>query len=180
VSQEILERCDASGRRLGPVPRDVCHGDPSCIHMTVHLHVFDGVRGLLLQKRSPAKDLYPGRWDTAVGGHVHAGETVWAALLREAREELDVDASPARLLYAYLHANEHESEYVSTFGMVRQGPFLFGAAEIDEVKFLAAPEITALFGSGELTPNFEDEFTRLVSSGAFPDGGGAGDPAPRA
>jgi isopentenyldiphosphate isomerase len=72
---EMLERCDAAGRPLGPVRRQSCHGDPSIIHLVVHLHLFDGAGGLFLQKRSSRKDLYPGRWDTAVGGHVHAGES---------------------------------------------------------------------------------------------------------
>jgi isopentenyldiphosphate isomerase len=31
---------------------------------------------LYLQKRSETKDIQPGKWDTAVGGHVDYGETI--------------------------------------------------------------------------------------------------------
>jgi isopentenyldiphosphate isomerase len=167
VSSELLERCDASGCPLGPVPREICHGNPAMIHMVVHLHVFDEQARLLLQKRSAAKELYPGRWDTAVGGHVGAGEGVLAALLREAREELDLDAAAAKLLYTYLHANAHESEYVHTFVLTSSGPFRPHPEEIDEVRSFSVAEMEAMLGRGTLTPNFEDELARLAASGAF-------------
>ena len=41
------------------------------------------------------KDIQPGKWDTAVGGHVDYGESVEDALFRETREELGItDFSP--------------------------------------------------------------------------------------
>lgn len=150
---------------MGPVPRSACHGDPRIIHLVVHLHIFDGSGGLFLQKRSASKDLYPGRWDTAVGGHVHAGEGPREALLREALEELGVDASGAEPLYCYLHRNEHESEYVHTFGLRFPGPFRPDPEEVEEGKFFAAESIRALLGGGSLTPNFEDEYSRLIKHG---------------
>jgi len=42
---------------------------------------------LLLVRRGPDKDWYPGRWDI-VGGHVEKGESVEAALVRECVEEV--------------------------------------------------------------------------------------------
>jgi len=42
---------------------------------------------VLLVKRSPHKAYYPNQWDL-VGGHVEPGESVEAALVREAQEEV--------------------------------------------------------------------------------------------
>ncbi len=36
-------------------------------HLVVHLS---------MQKRALSKDMHPGSWDTSVGGHVMAGESV--------------------------------------------------------------------------------------------------------
>lgn len=169
-AEEILERCDPKGRPLGPVSRAQCHGDPSLIHLTVHLHVFDGAGRLYLQRRSRTKDLYPGCWDTAVGGHVQAGESVRQALMREAREELGIDASIARPMYEYLHTNHHESEYVHTWGMVWAGPLALDPVEIDEGRFHTRSEIEGHLADGTFTPNFEDEYRRLDGQTALPGG----------
>ncbi len=170
MPSELLARCDAQGRPMGSVPRELCHGNPALIHLTVHLHVTDGRGRLYLQKRSASKDLYPGRWDTAVGGHVGAGEEPRAALLREAREELDIDAQAARALYRYLHSNSHESEYVHTFGLRLAGPFRHDPEEVEEGGFFSRAQIEAWIGTGTLTPNFEDEYARLGASGFFDSG----------
>jgi isopentenyldiphosphate isomerase len=179
VGSELLERCDERGTPLGPVERERCHGNPELVHMTVHLHVMDGRGGLYLQKRSRLKDLYPGKWDTAVGGHVAAGEDAWSALVREAGEELGIDARGAVALYSYLHSNAHESEYVRTFGMRLAGPFRLDPREIDEGRFFSRAEVDARLGTGLFTPNFEDEWKRLRASGFLDaEGGGEAVPAP--
>jgi isopentenyldiphosphate isomerase len=41
----------------------------------VHLHVFNSRGELYLQKRPEWKDIQPGKWDTAVGGHIDLGES---------------------------------------------------------------------------------------------------------
>ena len=170
---EILQSCDLQGRPLGPVSRELCHGDPAIVHLVVHLHVFDPEGRLLLQRRSAHKDLYPGRWDTAVGGHVAAGESVRQALKREALEELGLDATAAKPVHDYLHRNEHESEYVHAFRMLSSGPFLANPEEIDEVQFFPGVRIETLLGSSLFTPNFEAEYALLRASGVFghPDSG---------
>ena len=93
---EMFQLVDRNGRPTGQASRQECHGNPRLIHLVVHLHVFDPAGRLYLQKRSMRKDTNPGLWDTSVGGHVSAGEMVEDALVREAREELDIDARVPR------------------------------------------------------------------------------------
>lgn len=45
---------------------------------------------VLLCRRSPDRAWYPGVWDLP-GGHIEPGESPQAALVRELREEIDVD-----------------------------------------------------------------------------------------
>jgi isopentenyldiphosphate isomerase len=158
---EMFQLVDTAGRPLGSAERSTCHGNPALIHAVVHLHVLDRAGRLYLQRRSPDKDTNPNLWDTSVGGHVAAGESVADALAREAREELGVDAAGARLLFAYLYRNRFESEYAHCFSLVYNGPFRIDPVEIAEGKFFTFAEVDALVGTGALTPMFEHELPML-------------------
>lgn len=62
-------------------------------HRSVHIWLVDVDQSLLgLQKRSPNKDTFPGRWDISAAGHVEAGVTdSRETALRELAEELGID-----------------------------------------------------------------------------------------
>ena len=90
-ADEMLPLVDEQGNVVGQATRGVCHnGVERPLHPVVHLHVFDPQGRLYLQKRPEWKDIQPGKWDTAVGGHVDYGETIAEALRREVREELGI------------------------------------------------------------------------------------------
>ena len=84
---EMLPIVEPSGLVYGQAPRDWCHSGAKPLHPVVHLHLIDRDGNIYLQKRSIVKDLYPGYWDTAVGGHVSFGETAQEALFREAAHD---------------------------------------------------------------------------------------------
>ncbi len=149
---------------MGQASREDCHGNPRLIHLVVHLHLFDPAGRLYLQKRSMSKDTNPGRWDTSVGGHVTAGEEVTHALLREAREELGIDATGARPLYAYLREGSFESEYARCFSLTSAAEVHPDPVEIDEGRFFTLEEVRALLGTGALTPMFEEEWPLLLAA----------------
>ncbi len=78
--------------------RDQSHRD-GLWHRAVVVFVVDpGNRRVLLQKRSQQKKTWPGLWDVTSGGHVDAGEFGYQAALREAKEEIGLDAQPEDLL----------------------------------------------------------------------------------
>ncbi|MDE5920933.1 MAG: NUDIX domain-containing protein [Paramuribaculum sp.] len=165
MSDELFPVVDENGNVVGSATRSECHSGSMKLHPVVHLHVIDRDGRILLQRRSPDKDIQPGRWDTAVGGHVDYGESVRDALLRESREELGIDASGAVAVTHYVFQSQREREYVNTF-FLRVDAGLFQASpdpvEISEVRFWTVDEIRRSLGSGELTPNFEMEFNRLL------------------
>ena len=73
--EELFDIYNEAGEHVGHAPRSRCHGDPSLIHRTCHVVIIHPASGeILLQKRSLAKDIQPGKWDTAVGGHLALGE----------------------------------------------------------------------------------------------------------
>ena len=148
---------DATGLVLGKATRRECHNGSKKLHPVIHLHVFNEAGDLYLQKRSETKDIQPGKWDTAVGGHVDYGEAVEAALLREAREELGITGFIPEFITRYVFESEIEKELVHTYKTVYNGVFTPDAGELDEGRFWSLAEIKANRGKGILTPNVEGE-----------------------
>jgi isopentenyldiphosphate isomerase len=163
---EMFQLVDETGRPAGTAERSACHGNPDLIHAVVHLHVLDRDGRLYLQRRALSKDTNPGRWDTSVGGHVAAGEPVDAALAREAREELGIDAAAARRLFAYLYRNRFESEFAHCYLLEYDGPFSPDPGEIAEGRFFTFAEVAGMTATGVLTPMFEHELPMLQAARA--------------
>lgn len=167
MSVELFPIVDVRGKTIGSAPRSVCHdGRSRLLHPVVHLHIVsrDG-SSVLLQRRSRNKDIQPGKWDTSVGGHVDFGESVEVALLREAREELGIDASGAELLETYIWESSREREMVNIH-ILRADPgelqLSVDPVEIDEIRYWTIEEIRRAHGMNLLTPNFEKEFFERI------------------
>jgi isopentenyldiphosphate isomerase len=163
MTDEAFPLVDASGNVIGSALRSEVHGNPALLHPVVHCLVTDREGRLLLQLRSKAKDIQPGKWDTSVGGHVGLGESIEAAIHREIAEEIGFEAAsaPIRFLYRYVMRSEVESELVHTYACQSEGPFVRQESEVDELRFWTRAEIEAAIGTGLFTPNFEDEYRRF-------------------
>ncbi len=159
--QEIFPIVDKTGKVIGSATRGECHSGSHLLHPVVHLHVFNSHGEVYLQKRPEWKDIQPGKWDTAVGGHIDYGETPEEALVREVREELGMtDFTPERV-GLYVFDSQRESELVYVHRTVYDGPVRPSADELDGGRFWSLDEIRSAIGNGILTPNFESEFQRF-------------------
>ena len=147
---EYFDIVDEDNLIIGKASRKECHGDPSLIHRTVHVVVYHPDGRILLQKRNMDKDIQPGKWDTAVGGHVDLGEDFDTAVRRELSEELGVDGKiEFQDVFDSKIRNDIESENVRVYSIIHPGPFDFQKDEIEEVRFW---EICELRKSIEETP----------------------------
>lgn len=156
--EEWFDIVTPQGNVVGKAPRSAVHGNPQLLHSVIHVHIINSEGNLFLQKRSPDKDPYPNRWDTAIGGHVMSGESVEHALNREAEEELGISMKQFKPLFRYVHKNEFESELVHGFFLQDDGPFYINRQEISEGGFWQIEDIEQNLGKDVFTPNFEDEF----------------------
>lgn len=110
------------------------------------------------------KDIQPGRWDTAVGGHVSYGETLMEAVYREAYEELKfTDFNPV-YLETYEFESQIEKEMVNVFAVVGTYELHPDHDEVDEGRWWELSDIDANIGKGVFTPNFESEFQMIRQS----------------
>ncbi len=163
-SNEIFPIVDEAGNITGAATRGECHGGSMLLHPVVHLHVFDRQGRLYLQKRPEWKDIQPGKWDTAVGGHIDLGECTADALRREAREELELTDFEPEYLGSYVFESSRERELVNAFRTtvdVMPTP----SDELDGGRYWSRDEIVEAIGRDVLTPNFESEYRRFFIDG---------------
>lgn len=158
---EMLPLVDAGGMVYGQACRKWCHSGSRALHPVVHLHIVDRFGRLYLQKRALTKDLLPGYWDTAVGGHVSYGEQVLEALYREAAEEVGLQAFNPQPLESYIYETERDRELVYIFATVGHPNLNPDNAEVSEGRWWTLEEIDQAIGKRILTPNFETEFARI-------------------
>jgi isopentenyldiphosphate isomerase len=89
---EQLIQVDEHNEVIGGVTRIKAHSTPGIYYRTIFILVKNNKGEVLIQKRSPTKDLYPNCWDLSVGGHVNFGKSYVETAVRELKEELGVEA----------------------------------------------------------------------------------------
>ena len=160
-SCEMLPVVEQSGLVVGRATRRTCHNGSLLLHPVVHLHIIDRSGRLYIQHRSETKDLFPGRWDTAVGGHVSYGEFYSEALMREAGEELGFREFNPIWMGCYVNASGVENELVGVFAAVGDFELDPDNDEVSEGRYWTEEEIVGSLGKSVFTPNFEEEYIRF-------------------
>jgi mutator protein MutT len=159
--QEIFPIVDEEGRVMGSATRGECHSGSKLLHPVIHLHVFNTKGDIYLQRRPDWKDIQPGKWDTAVGGHIDYGETPEQALQREVHEELGITDFHPDFIGKYVFESKREKELVYVHRTTYDGEIRPSAEELDGGRFWTMQEIREAMGKDLLTPNFESEFKRF-------------------
>lgn len=98
---ELLDVLDKEGNKTGITK------DKDEIYKTgewfrsVHIWIINDNNELLLQKRSPFKTTYPNLWAVSVSGHVISGESSIETVIREIKEELNLDVNKEECKYLF-------------------------------------------------------------------------------
>ena len=158
---EYFPIVEPNGLVIGRSTREYCHGGAKPLHPVIHVHIIDRFSRIYLQKRSMKKDIQPGKWDTAVGGHVSYGESIVEAVYREAYEELRLMEFNPIHIETYQFESPVEKEMVSIFAAVGSYELTPDLDEVDEGRWWPVEEIDANIGKDVFTPNFESEFQMI-------------------
>lgn len=157
---EMLDVLDAAGQPTGEQKARLdVHVDGDW-HRAIHIWVVRGGDLVLLQRRSSAKDLEPGRLDVSVGGHYRAGE-LHIDVLREAEEELGLALRPGQLdylgtartarIYSQAGSALVDHEFQEVYVVIDERPleeYTLDPEEVAAVYELPIDRAIALFGSG--------------------------------
>jgi 16S rRNA (adenine1518-N6/adenine1519-N6)-dimethyltransferase len=137
--EEYFDVVDENDRVVGQKSRSEVHRT-KLLHRAIHIFVWNQKGELLLQKRSPWKDMAPNTWDSSAAGHLGVGESYDAAAEREIVEELGVDI-PIRRDQYFKACAELGWEFVWLYSGKSEGPFRFPKSEISEVRWWNVSEI---------------------------------------
>ena len=164
VASEWFPVVEPNGMVIGRATRSYCHSGNKPLHPVIHIHIIDRYSRIYLQKRSMKKDIQPGKWDTAVGGHVSYGEGILEAVYREASEELGFTEFNPIHLETYQFESEIEKEMVNIFAVVGSYDLDPDHDEVDEGRWWTVEDIDSAIGKEIFTPNFESEFQMIRKS----------------
>lgn len=176
---ELLDMCDENGTLLGWTrERTIAHRYGSW-HRTAHVWLIrrdeKGKAQVLLQKRSPGKDSFPGCYDISSAGHIPAGMDEKVSAIRELQEELGVEAKEEELVLVGYHKGQISSEfygkpfinreYSAVFVMEttrEESDFILQEEEVSEVQYMDFEECYMAVRDGKI-PNciFLDELDML-------------------
>ena len=162
--RELFPVVDEDGNVTGSISRRHAHDGTKILHPVVHLHLFNSEGQLFLQERPQWKDIQPGKWDTATGGHVDYGEEVTDALTREVREELGVTDFTPEYLGKYIFESKRERELVYVYKTVYDGEVCPNPDELAGGRFFSRNEILEKIGKEFFTPNFEEEYIKIFGN----------------
>lgn len=117
-------------------------------HRAAHVWFINSFDEILLQKRSAAKDSYPGLYDVSAAGHLSAGDTSLAGAQREIEEELGIKVNTKELIkigevkqQAVLNNGVYINNEWNDVYVVRKNipveDFVLQEAEVDHVTYIS-------------------------------------------
>ena len=142
-TEELFDVVDDHDHVIDCRPRRTVH-ELGLKHRAVHVLVYNQSRKLFLQKRSLAKDCFPGAWDSSASGHLSPGETYDACAVREVEEELGLRLPEIlKRLFKIDACPETGQEFVWVYQAHAEGPFHLHPEEIETGDWFDAEAITA-------------------------------------
>lgn len=161
---EYFPVVEPNGLVVARAAREYCHSGAKPLHPVVHLHIIDRFSRVYLQRRPLSKKIQPGKWDTAVGGHVSYGEHLLEALYRESSEELGFSEFNPIHIVTYEFESEVEKELINVYAAVGHYDLKPDPEELDGGQWWELADIDEGIGKGIFTPNFESEFQMIRKS----------------
>lgn len=156
-NRELIFVVDEENNSLEPMPRDQVHKN-GIWHRTTDILVLNSQGELLCEKRSMAKDVSPGEWESIFGGHTLAGEDDLESAIKEIEEELGLKVKGEELkFFKTVKVSDREKNFQhNTFKSVYLLKFdgdlsdiNFEEEEIGEVKWMDKKAVRRILESRE-------------------------------
>jgi isopentenyldiphosphate isomerase len=147
----LVDIVDADDHVVEVVPRREMRAR-NLRHRSVGIAVLDARGRVLIHRRADHKDVWPGRWDLAVGGVVDSGETWEAAAVRELAEEVGSHTAIREIGQARYEDGDVKA-IVRMYVAHDDGPFTFEDGEVVEAFFVSIDELGERIGRDPFVPD---------------------------
>jgi 8-oxo-dGTP pyrophosphatase MutT (NUDIX family) len=152
MTDELVEIVDDAGNVIATVTRSEMRAK-RLQHRSVGIAVMSTDGRLLIHRRSPEKDIWPGCWDIAAGGVVAAGEAFEVAARRELAEELGLVDAELHYLGDGKYSDGDVAEIGRCFRVVHDGPFTFDDGEVVEARWVSTTELETMLTDHDFVPD---------------------------
>lgn len=142
--------------------------NPGQYHIVVHVCIFNKKGEMLIQRRCPEKDSWPGYWDITVGGSALQGESTRDAACREVFEELglviNLDGVRPNLTVNFFPGFD---DIYLLEGDVELSSLTLQKEEVMDAKYASKDEILKMIDSGEFIPNMKSFISYIFELSAL-------------
>ena len=158
----LIDIVDEDDNVIGQKGKDEAHRDGD-MHRVSHVWVINSKKELLCHKRADCKNIFPGKWDVIVGGHLEAGEGYEDAALREVEEEIGIRFSEDDMIFLgkwkgeFRYNGSEIKEISKSFMIAYDGgieTMRMNIDEISELKFISIDELKTISKDPEKSKNF--------------------------
>ena len=148
--EELFDVLNEKGEYTGKVEtREKCHKE-GLWHKAVVVFIINSEGQVLVQRRSAKKKMWPNMWDITAGGHVLAGEFGFESIIRECKEELEIELNKNDITFIGATTstnvkgeivNNHFNEYYIANKELDETKLKLQEEEVSEVKWIDKNEI---------------------------------------
>lgn len=141
-----------ANEQTGILPRSVMRRD-CLLHRASFVIVTNSKGEILIQKRSPHKDIYPSYYDPTSGGVVKEGESYELNASRELYEELGIQQADLKELFDFYFENQHFKVWGRAYVTLYDGPINPVDGEVESFFFLPESELPAFLNQENIMPD---------------------------
>ena len=154
MKDEIYSVVNEDDKVIGKATRKEVHVK-KLTHRSVMFFIFDKKGRILVTQRTKNKEFYKEYWSIGLGGHVNAGETYDETVVREVKEEANIDDKPFPMGSFKLRLPE-ESENARVYGFVIDKKPELDPFEVKQGIFMTREEMEEKIKKEKFLPETKD------------------------
>ncbi|MFH1977788.1 MAG: NUDIX domain-containing protein [Candidatus Aenigmatarchaeota archaeon] len=168
MDDEIVDVVDEHNNVVGEATKRECH-EKGLWHRAADILLFNKQGKLLIQKRSPGKDLNPNLMCSSASGHLQKGDSYEEGAKRELKEELGIECELTPIIKYIMEIfysdGRIDKEHVMLFLCNYDGgEFKIDKEEVASIQFLSIDEIEEMIkkNKNQFTNGFLLDFQHFL------------------